>query len=255
MGSWWPLRDGGPVVLTVAPIICNHDYGGGGGGGGGGDKKYIGGNMAQQSVVVEIPGVETFRCDGTSVKLFMDKCVESEVVVVIADLFSPENKTVIFVVDTEKTFNDRSLIACCDEERLESLFPGCGAHSFLVKTVGTTSAYRNKNCHNNAVLRVEESTGVSTHMFSHVDEMSMVSDSLLCVSFRANKDWDFVKFYHTDDLAHPLNLLPQRIKPQQQGTGAGQSHPRHTLLVSCIELQNPSSRGSIPFELHCMLAR
>ncbi|KAH3698873.1 hypothetical protein Pelo_19733 [Pelomyxa schiedti] len=38
-----------------------------------------------------------------------------------------------------------------------------------------------------------------------------VSDSLLCVSFRTNIDHQLVRFYHRDNLTHPLDLLPPGI--------------------------------------------
>ncbi|KAH3732403.1 hypothetical protein Pelo_16768 [Pelomyxa schiedti] len=201
--SWAYFFDRGtrPMVLTVAPIpIC------GGNLGGGGDTKFIGGvknntqeHQQQSGVSVAMPGAhESFGY--CLVQLFMDKRVESEVVVAITDQLSPENKTVIFVVDMEKTFNDRSLVllstTSCEFSApfnrlvvMRNDWNPCSTEtrSFLVKTAGRRS--------------------VSTHMFSHVDDVFVVSDSLLCVSFRTNKDWDFVKFYHTDDLTHPLNLL------------------------------------------------
>ncbi|KAH3745414.1 hypothetical protein Pelo_13163 [Pelomyxa schiedti] len=169
-------------------------------------------------------------------QLYLDKSVDSEVIVVLSPHNSYSgNRADIFVVDMEQTYNTKSLTilsttTCMFPEHIfESLVvlrnwlprsPDYGSRSFFVNAVVAdgVSYRRNKKMCRNELFHVEESTGTLTHMVSHMVDVFRVCDSLLGgMLFKSHKGKKVRRFYI--DSGFMLNVFGNLIDVIEPTTG------------------------------------
>ncbi|KAH3762632.1 hypothetical protein Pelo_5525 [Pelomyxa schiedti] len=201
MVSYTSSGNPGHAALTVASLKSVDDH--------------TGMEFLRHSVVVEMPFVESSV--PVRFQLYFDKSVDSEVIVVQCNKrYSSGNRADIFVVDMEQTHSTKSLTILSTTTCMfpahyfESLVvlrnwlprsPDYGSRSFFVNAAVADGVFysRNTKMCRNELFHVEESTGKLTHVVSHMVDVFRVCDSLVGVSFRANKEQELIKFYHRDD--------------------------------------------------------